>query len=62
MTSIKELKTAIIKGNTSLVIKLARDLNKSEINLGEMYKLACKINTVEDGDWDDIVIILEQYI
>jgi hypothetical protein len=63
MAKLNDLITAVRKGDTEKVSSLAEKLVDEDVNISSALKLARFINKQPDteGDWQDIVDILEEY-
>jgi hypothetical protein len=61
MPSLNDLKTAVRRGDTEEVERLANELNENGVNFESALTLAENKNRVTRGEWQDIVDILSAY-
>lgn len=61
MPSLNDLKSAVRRGDTEEVERLASELNEEGVNIESALTLAENKNRVTRGEWQDIVDILSAY-
>ena len=61
MPSLNDLKSAVRRGDTEEVERLASELNEEGVNIESALTLAQNKNRVTRGEWQDIVKILSAY-
>ena len=61
MPSLNDLKSAVRRGDTEEVERLAGELNEEGVNFESALTLAENKNRTTRGEWQDIVDILSAY-